>query len=408
MNILLKAATVIDPQSPFHKQTVDIKITDGIITAIGKELKDEDAQHITHKNLHVSQGWFDSSVCLGEPGYEERETITNGLDVAAASGFTAIALQPHTNPILDTSTAISFVQQRAQGKLTKLYPVGALTRHSDGVDLAELYDMQQAGAVAFGDYKKPLENANMLKVALQYTQGFNGLTLSFAQDAQIAGKGLVNEGNVSTSLGLKGIPSLAESLQVARDIHILEYTGGQLHIPTISTAQSVTLIRAAQQKGLQVSCSVAIDQLYFTDAVLEGFDTNFKVSPPLRTAADRDALITGLEDGTIAMVTSDHNPLDIEHKKKEFDHATPGTLGLETAFSALLQRIPLETAIKGLTAGREVFTHASAKIEEGTTADITLFDPETTYTFTESHILSTSKNSPYIGETLKGLSLIHI
>ena len=402
MNILLKAATVIDRQGPFHQQTVDIKITDGIITKIGVTLDTNDVQVLEYQNLHISSGWFDSSVCLGEPGFEERETIAHGLDVAASSGFTAVALQPHTYPILDTGADISFVLHKAQDKLTTVYPVGALTMQSESKALAELYDMQQLGAVAFGDYQKPITNANLLKVALQYTQGFNGLVLSFPQDNQIAGKGLVNEGPVSTSLGLKGIPAIAESLQVARDIHLLEYTGGRLHIPTISTAASVALIREAKQRGLAISCSIAIDHLYYTDDSLMEFDTHFKVLPPLRTATDRDALIAGLKDGTIDMVTSDHNPLDIEHKKREFDHAAYGTIGLESAFGALLEKTDVHTAVQALTGGREIFGLASAKIEEGATADLTLFDPETSYTFDESHIKSTSKNSPFIGATLKG------
>ncbi len=403
MNILLKAATVIDPTSPHHHQKVDIQITDGIITKIGIDLPAPKGVTIVEReHLHISQGWFDSSVCFGEPGYEERETITHGLDVAAASGFTGVALQPLTQPILDTSTAISAVQQKAQDKLTSLYPIGALTRESETIDLAELYDMQQAGAIAFGDYKKAMTNANLFKIALQYTQGFKGTVISFPQDQQIAGKGIVNEGPVSTGLGLKGIPAIAESLQIARDLHILEYTGGQLHIPTISTAASVQLIRAAKQKGLKISCSVAVDQLFFTDEVLKDFDTNFKVLPPLRSDEDRKALVQGLKDGTIDMVTSDHNPLDIEQKKTAFDYAAFGTIGLESAFGALLQVVDLETTIETLTSGRSIFGISQPEISEGVKANITLFNPENTYIFEKQHILSSSKNSPYPGNKLKG------
>jgi len=403
MNILLKAATVIDSSSPHHQQKVDIQITDGIITKIGTDLPIAEGITVIEKeHLHISQGWFDSSVCFGEPGYEERETITHGLKVAAASGFTGVALQPLTQPILDTSTAISAVLQKAQDKLTTLYPIGALTKNSATIDLAELYDMQQAGAIAFGDYKKAITNANLFKIALHYAQGFKGVVLSFPQDHQIAGKGIVNEGPVSTGLGLKGIPAIAESLQIARDLHILEYTGGQLHIPTISTAVSVQLIREAKQKGLQLSCSVAIDQLFFSDEVLEDFDTNFKVSPPLRSHEDRKALCEALKDGTIDMVTSDHNPLDVEQKKREFDYAAFGTIGLESVFGALRQVVDLETTIRALTLGRSVFGISKPEIIEGATANITLFNPDSTYTFEEQHILSSSKNSPYPGNKLKG------
>ena len=265
MNALIKAATVIDSKSSHHGTTVDIRIKDGNIVQIAKKLSSEKGEQlIEREHLYVSQGWFDSSVSMGQPGYEERETIANGLDVAAKSGFTGVALNPNTYPILDTSADISFVCNMGMNKASELFPIGALTRNSESVDLAELYDMQQAGAVAFGDYQRAITNPNLLKIALQYTQGFNGLVLSFPQENKISGVGKMNEGIISTRIGLKGIPSIAESLQIARDLHILEYAGGKLHIPTVSTAASVALIREAKNKGLDVSCSVAIHNLFFT------------------------------------------------------------------------------------------------------------------------------------------------
>ncbi len=402
MKILLKAATILDPQSSFHNKTVDVQIEAGKIKAIGANLKPDKYQIIESEHLHISPGWFDPSVCFGQPGYEEREIIAHGLDVAAASGFTAVGLQPNTNPVLDTHADIAFVKQQAAQKLTALYPFGALTRNSASEDLAELYDMQQAGAIAFGDYKKPIANANLLKVALQYVQGFDGLVCSFPLNDQIRGKGLVNESPATIALGLKGIPNIAESLQVNRDLHILQYVGGRLHIPTISTAESVALIRQAKKDGLKVSCSVAIDNLFFTDEVLGEFDSHFKILPPLRTKKDQKALIDGLEDGTIDMVTSDHNPLDIELKKKEFDYAEYGSIGLETAFGALCQKVSLKTAIRALTTGRSHFQLPDIGIEEGCAANLTFFDPKITIPFTVDQVLSTSKNSPYVGQKLEG------
>jgi len=306
MNILIKSATIIDSKSEFHNTTQDLLIENGVITNIGNQLKNpKNYQEITLENLHVSQGWFDSSVCFGEPGFEERDTIANGLKTAAASGFTAVAMNANTYPVLDTSSDIEFVNTKAKNHAVTLLPIGALTKNGKSEDLAELYDMTQAGAVAFYDYQKPVSNPNLLKIALQYAMNFGGLVCSFPQENKIAGLGVMNENITSTSLGLKGNPTLAEELQVARDLFLLEYTGGKLHIPTISSATSVALIREAKKKKLVVTCSVAIHNLYFTVDVITDFNTHFKVLPPLRTQTDIEALIEVLKDDTIYMVTID-------------------------------------------------------------------------------------------------------
>lgn len=403
MNVLIKSATVIDTSSKFHNQIVDVLIEKGKISEIAKSIKNtSNYKEIELDNLHISQGWFDSSVCFGEPGFEDRETIENGLKTAAKSGFTSIALQANTNPIIDTSSDVTFVLSKAQSQPVDLLPIGALTKNSESVDLAELFDMKNAGAVAFGDYKKPITNPNLLKIALQYASNFDGLVCSFPLEQKIAGKGIVNEHVSSTMLGLKGSPNLAESLQVARDLYILEYAGGKLHIPTISTKESVKLIREAKQKKLNVTCSVAIHNLFLTDDVLNEFDTRYKVNPPLRTQDDIDALIEGVKDGTIDMVTSDHNPQTIEEKKVEFDHANYGTIGLESAFGALNQIFSTKKSIQLLTKGKERFGTITSKIEEGEVANITLFNPNEKYVFGKSNILSKSKNSAFIGQELKG------
>jgi dihydroorotase len=403
MKLIIREAKIIDSQSSFHNQTVDLQIENGILTKIGSKLSNENNfEELKLDNLHVSQGWFDSSVSLGEPGFEDRETIENGLNVAAKSGFTAIALQPNSYPIIDNQSQVNFVKTKAQNKATDLYPIGALTKNSEGKDLAELYDMKNAGAVAFGDYEKNLDNSNLLKIALQYTQDFDGLVIAFSQDANIKGNGVANEGIVSTRLGLKGIPNLAEELLVARNLFILEYTGGKLHIPTISTAKSVALIKEAKAKGLHVTCSVAVHHLVMTDEKLDGFDTRYKVSPPLRNEVDRKALLEGVLDGTIDMITSDHNPIDIEHKKMEFDLAKNGTIGLESAFGSLLTVLPLEVVVSKLTSGKSLFGIENQIIKEGSKATITLFNPSTESVFTKENILSKSKNSAFIGQPMKG------
>lgn len=403
MNTIIRSAKIIDSKSPFHNKTVDILIADGCITKIETTLPNlENYQEIQLDNLHVSTGWFDSSVSLGEPGFEDRETIENGLQVAAKSGFTGIALQPNSFPVIDNQSQVHFVKSKSQGAATELFPIGALTKGSEGKDMAELFDMKNAGAIAFGDYNRSLDNANLLKIALQYTQDFDGLVIAFSQDEKIKGNGVANEGIVSTRLGLKGIPNLAEELQVARNLFLLEYTGGKLHFPTISTSKSVALIQEAKAKGLQVSCSVAVHHLVLNDEKLEEFDTRFKVSPPLRSEADRLALIEGVKNGTIDMITSDHNPIDIEHKKMDFDTAKSGTIGLESAFSALMTILPVEMVIEKLIAGRTTFGIESPSITEGAKANLSLFNPEGKSNFSSEAIRSKSKNSAFIGTEIKG------
>ncbi|PIB22936.1 dihydroorotase [Maribacter sp. 4G9] len=407
MNILLKSVKIIHGKSKeFHLKKRDILIKNGIIVIIGTDIDaPSKTKIIDHKNLHVSLGWIDTGASFGEPGYEERETITNGLDTAARSGFTDVILNPNSFPLPDSSSDIVFLKNAGKGHLTTIHPLGNLTVNGNGETLAELFDMKNAGAVGFYDFKHAVSNPNLLKIALQYAQNFNGMVLSFPMDTHIAGKGNVNEGAVSTKLGLKGIPAMAEELQVSRDLFILEYTGGKLHIPTISTADSVKLIAAAKKKGLQVTCSVAVHNLFQTDEVLEDFESNYKVLPPLRTSKDCKELIKAVKNGTIDFVTADHTPLNIELKKVEFDNADYGTIGLESSFGALNQLFTLEETIDILTRGRELFGIAIPEFKEGAKATLTLFDPDPEYTFTEAHIASSSKNSLFLGHTLKGTVL---
>lgn len=402
MNIILKSAKIIDSTSPFHNQVKDIHVKNGKIELIADAITAADATVVQLEDLSVSPGWFDTSVSFGEPGYEERETLVHGLEVAAKSGFTQVAIESNNNPITDNQSIVSFIKQKAFGQTTEAFPIGALTMKSEGTDLAELYDMKNAGAVAFGDYKKAIDNANVLKIALQYVQDFDGLVLAFSQDKSIKGKGVVHEGVTSTTLGLKGIPPLAEELQVARNLFLLEYTGGKMHIPTISTAKSVELIREAKAKGLHVTCSVAVHQLVLTDAKLTAFDSRHKVSPPLRDEATRQALLAGVLDHTIDCITTDHTPLDIEHKKLEFDLATSGTIGLESAFAALNTVLPIEVIVEKLTAGRAIFGLPTVHIQEGNEANLSLFTTAGEWTFTKENILSKSKNSAFLGSAMQG------
>lgn len=404
MSTLLKNATIVDTSSPHHLENKDILIHNGIIKEISDNIDSDSTYKIIEKeNLHISCGWFDTSVSFGEPGYEERETIKNGLDVAAKSGFTAVAVNPLTNPITDSKSNVEFLIHKASNSVTRLYPIGALTRECEGKEIAELFDMQQSGAIAFSDYDKPITNDNLMKIALQYAQNFDGLILSFPKNIAIAGSGIVNEGTNSTKLGLKGIPKLAEHIQVARDLFLLEYTGGKLHIPTISTANSVLLIADAKKKGLNVTCSVSAHHLSLTDDELHGFDSNYKTSPPLRTHEDVDALISAVKTGIIDCITSDHNPVDIENKKLEFSIADDGVVGLESAFGVLNSVLNIEDFIPLITSKpKSIFGIENFSIAEGNLADISLFNPISEGTFESSDILSTSKNSPFIGKKTKG------
>lgn len=403
MNLIIRKARIIDTGSKYHNEVADILIAGGKISKIGKSLKDTgNAEELKRDNLCVSQGWFDSSVSLGEPGFEDRETIANGLDVAAKSGFTSIALQPNSLPVIDNQSQVAFAKSKARGYAAELFPIGALTQRSEGNDLAELFDMKNAGAIAFGDYNKNMESANLLKIALQYTQDFDGLVIGYSQDSSVKGNGIANEGIAATRLGLKGIPNLAEELMIARNLYLLEYAGGKLHIPTISTAKSVQLIKEAKTKGLNVTCSVSVHHLVLTDEKLGEFDTRFKVTPPLRSETDRKALIKGVKDGIIDIITTDHNPIDIEHKKMEFDLAKNGTIGLESALGALLTVLPAETAIQKLTAARSVFGIRLVEIAEGADASLSLFTTEGDWVFGKENILSKSKNSAFLGCKMKG------
>jgi len=394
MITLIKSATIIDSSSPFHQQKKDILIQDGRIKKIDSNIPSKKEYTIVEReNLHISCGWFDTSVSFGEPGYEERETIKNGLQVAAKSGFTAVAVNANSNPIIDNKSAVEFLIHKAYGFATNLHPIAALTQGSKGINMAELYDMQQSGAIAFGDYKKPIEQDNLMKVALLYAQNFDGLVLSFPKNKSITGEGIAHE----------GINALAEELQIVRDLFLLEYTGGKLHIPTISSAKSVDLIKEAKKNGLQVSCSVAAHHLTLTDNELYEFDSNFKTNPPLRTNADCKALQKGVRTGVIDIITSDHDPIDIEYKKVEFSEAKDGTIGLESLFGAVNSVLPLEDFIESITSKpRAVFGLDPISIAEGKIADISLFNPEEQYTFYKEHALSTSKNSAFFNKKMNG------
>ena len=404
MNLLVKSAVIIDKKSPLHRKKRDILIENGLIKRMAPTIENtKKVKELQLENLHVSLGWFDSSVSFGEPGYEERESLQNGLLTAAKSGFTGIALNPNTYPVTDNKAGIHYLLSATEKYPTRVYPIGSLTKESKGVEMAELYDMQQAGAIAFNDYKTGTHNPNLLKTILSYAQAFDGIIMSFPQDNNLTNHSSANESANTLELGFKGNPGLAEEIRIARDLHLLEYTGGCLHIPTITTQKSVALIKKAQKKGLQVSCSVSAHHLTLTDRELENFDTNYKVSPPLRSKDDCKALQNGVKEGVITIITSDHQPMDIESKKKEFALAKDGSIGLESFFGAVNSQLDLDDFIDHISIHpRAVFGIKIPELKEGAVANLSFFNPDKHWTFAKEHIYSSSHNAAFLGKQLKG------
>ncbi len=408
MNLLIKQATIVDSTSPHNGKVMDVLIEKGVITQIKKSITPEKGiKTIETEGLHISAGWLDMQVNFCDPGYEHKETLDNGLRSAAKGGFTSICLMSGTNPPLHNKAQIEYVVNRSKDNLIDVLPIGTLSHNQEGNDLSEMYDMKLSGAVAFSDYKKTTKDAGLILRALQYSDNINSFIITHCDDKTISHEGLVNEGVTSTKLGLKGIPALAEEIMLQRNIQILEYTGGKMHIPTISTRGSVELIKKAKSKKLNITCGVAAYNLLLEETELEGFDTNFKVNPPLRTKEDIDALKKGIADGTIDVIVSDHNPQDIESKDLEFDLADNGMIGLESCFgvlnSALSSKVSIENIIDTLTKNpRSILRIPEVSIKEGAEANLTLFNPSKKYVFERSHIVSSNKNSGFIGKELRG------
>ena len=407
MNLLIKSATVIDPNSSFHQQIADILITDGIITQIGKGVK-ADVPVFDATGKQVSPGFFDLNCNIGELGFETKETLETGTRAAAAGGFTGLALMPNTQPPVHSKAEVEYLLNRAKNNLVDVYPLGTISHKRDGKDMAEMYDMYLSGAKAFTDGNRPVQDAGLMERALLYTKGFDALVFSYPEDTAIAGKAKVNEGEVSTYLGMKGIPSLAEELIIARDLYLAEYTGSKIHFSTISTSRSVELIRVAKQKGVPVTCDVAAYHLVLTDEELKGFDSNYKVKPPLRIQEDVDALITGLKDGTIDAIVTQHTPHEIEFKDVEFEVAEYGSIGLQTAFSLGVQAgLDIELLVQKLAINpRTILAVDVPVIAEGQKANLVVLDKDAEWAYTKQNNQSKSANSPFIGSSLKGKVLL--
>jgi dihydroorotase len=404
MKILLKSCKIVSKSSPFNGKTKDILIQDGIISKIKDQITDKVDQVFNHPDLHISIGWYDSKVNFCDPGFEYKEDLYSGLKAAEAGGMTAVSVTPNTNPPISSKAQVEYVLNNSSFSPVDIYPLGTITHNLKGEELAEMYDIKTAGAVAFTDYKKDT-SAGIMYRALLYAKNFDGLVISFPFDKTLFGEGQVNEGNVSVMTGLKSIPSLSETIKIQRDLSILEYTGGRLHISGVSTKEGCDMIQKAKKKGLQVTADVHINNLIFNEDKLLGFDVQMKVLPPLRTEEDRQALINALKEGTIDVICSDHSPENIENKDVEFDHAAFGVIGTQTLFPLLntLSELSLEEKISAISENpRAIYGLDTLKIEEGAIANITLFTPNEEWTLTEDKILSKSKNTALIDQKLNG------
>lgn len=406
MSILLKGITLIDPTSSFNKQIINIVITDGILSYLGTETKECD-QVIDGNGLCVSAGWIDMRCWIGDPGLEHKEDIYSAAVAAAKGGFTQILCLPDVDPVIQSKNAINYLQHKSAQLPVSFLAAGSVSADGLGKDLTEMIDLHQAGALAFTDGDTGIQGADLLIKALQYARYFDGLIMQRSQDERLAQHGLMHEGIQSASLGLKGIPALAEDVMIDRDLQLLEYAGGKIHFSLLSTYKSVEKIRKAKAKGLAVSCDIASYQIAFTDEDIQPFDTNYKVNPPFRSKKDRDALVQGLADGTIDILVSGHKPQDTESKKLEFDLAEFGITNLETAFAVantyLGKSISLENIIsKFTTAPRKVLKLPNPVLQEGEVANLTIFNPSKTWV-PQMHLrASKSDNSPFYGQTLTG------
>jgi dihydroorotase len=405
-NYLIQSATILHPDSPFNGQTLDVLISDGKISEIGKNINASanDLTIIDAKGQYLSPGFFDINANFGEPGLETKEDMTTGCAAAAAGGYTAVALMPNTQPPIHSKTEVSYLLSRSTNNLVDIFPIGCISHNREGKELAEMYDMKDSGAIAFSDGNKPVSNAGLMSRALLYTKSFNGLIFSYAEDQDIAGKAKMNEGVMSTFLGMKGNPSLAEELMVSRDLYLAEYNDARIHFSTISTERTVDLIRKAKKVGVKVTCDVAAHQLVLTEDNLEGFDSHYKVKPPLRTKADQKALIDGLIDGTIDAIVSQHTPHEIEFKDVEFEIASYGIIALQTVLpSALKAGLSLEQVVEKLAISpRKLIGIEIPVFDLGISANFILFNPLEKWIFNEESNKSKSFNSPFMGHELIG------
>jgi dihydroorotase len=409
MKLLIQKAKIVDPNSPHNGKICDVLIDNGQIISVGDKIDPpQGGECFTASNLHLSPGWFDMQANFRDPGYEYKEDLETGAAAAASGGFTGIALMPSTQPPIHSKAEVEYIRNKAKHGAVEIFPVGTLSKNLEGQELSEMYDMHLSGAIAFSDDKKPVKSSGLLLRALLYSKNFNRLIFTHCDEQSISSDGKMNEGLMSTKLGLKGIPALAEEVMLSRNIQLARYADAAIHISSVSTAAAVEMIRVAKQSGLNISASVNAHHLCLEDTALIEFDSNLKVNPPLRSSADRLALKKGLADGTIDVIVSDHCPEDPENKMLEFDLAAFGMIGLETAYALAntYSGLQIETLIDKISVSpRKLLGLAVPAIRAGEKANLSLFDPELSWTFSAKEIRSKSRNTPFIGHVLRGKAL---
>lgn len=378
----------------------------GIIEKIEDTISDATDEIIQGENLHVSTGWFDMTASFCDPGYEHKETIESGINAAMAGGFTGVGLLPETSPVVSGKSQVEYIRRKSENKSVEIVPYGSLSVNFDGQNMSEYHDMYLAGARAFTDGFRPV-NSELLSRALMYSKNSGGLIMVFPNDKALSKGGQMHEGIESTKLGMKGIPAIAEELQVNRDIQLAEFNQSTLHFLNVSTKEAVESIRKAKKAGTKVTAQVAVANLLLDDSTLKDFDSNYKVLPVLRSQEHIDALIDGLADGTIDCIASSHVPQDIESKDLEFEHAEFGMIGLETAFAvartATQKKLKLEDLIeKFTTQPRKLLGLQNPEIKKGEKVNLTVFNPDEKWIFTAKDIKSKSKNTPFVGRELVG------
>lgn len=403
MDILLKGVTVIDPSSPFHRQAIDLFIQNGFIVEAGTVNRTADKK-ISIEGLHIAPGFTDIFSHFCDLGFEHRETLESGAMAAASGGYTDVFVLPNTEPVVHHKSGIEYIVQKSKPLPIDIHPIGAITKNAEGKELAEMYDMHKSGAVAFSDGLNSLQSPGVLVKALQYLRAIDKTIIQIPDDKSISAHGLMNEGIISTQLGLPGKPAIAEEIMIGRDIELAAYSESKLHITGVSTAIGIGLIREAKKGGIRVSCSVTPYHLYFTDEDLIDYDANLKLSPPLRKRSDTESLKEGIEDGTVDCIASHHLPQHTDNKIVEFEYAKNGMIGLETCFAAVRTAMP-QLSVERLvelfsTSPRNLFGLSMRPIALNEKVSLSLFLPHKEWT--PQTFYSKSKNSAFIGKTLTG------
>lgn len=406
-SVKITNCTILDPFAE-KEFAGEILLKNGKINDVGKSISADGVDELDANGAVVTHGFCDIHAHFREPGREDKETLVTGSRAALAGGFTTVCVMPNTNPPLDSPESIRFIAEKAEDLSIQLYPIGAVTVGQNGKEMTEMGEMVKAGAVAFSDDGIPIIDGEVMRLALEYSTQFDVPIINHAEDVDLRGSGQMNEGRWSTRLGLAGIPDVSESIMVERDLQVAGFTGGRIHVPHVSTEKSVHAIRRAKENGVNISAEVTPHHLYFDDSALQTYDTNLKVAPPIRSEADREAMIGAISDGTVNCIATDHAPHTVEEKESPFEYAPCGMIGLESAFGAVWKmlsdkKMSLLDVVRKLTVmPRQIIGFDSDLFAKGAEAELVFLNPDQEWTFGLEHIRSKSRNSPFVGETLKG------